>query len=277
MLDIHPGDTFRIITTKTLNGNVAPKLASFKVDAIISSGYQELDALWVFIPISTAYSSLSLSNANYTIMLNTEDAFSSTLSKLQRKLQSDNGRIANFYRWNQVHESEFQNFASTKVMLVFIMMLIVLVASINVSSAIVMLVMERQKEIAILKSIGASPFELSVSFILAGGACGLSGVLIGVPVGIIFSIFSSSFIKAIEWIMNSFYKLFYLIQGQPINSKEVLRLLEPAYYIQNYSVDINFPTIMLIALLTILLSLIVSVIPAIKAGHEKPLDIIRKT
>lgn len=276
-LSLHEGDSFRIITTKTLNGNVAPKVTTFKVSAIVSSGYQELDALWIFIPIDTAFSYLSLSNANYNIMFITSDPFSANLSKIQHQLQVDNGRFANIYRWNQVHESEFQNFASTKVMLVFVMILIVLVASINVSSAVVMLVMERQKEIAILKSIGAKPYEITFSFLLAGGSCGIAGVVLGIPIGIILSIFANNIIKALENVVNLFNKLFNLMKGQSIESTELVKFLDPAYYIQNYDINIDFKLILIIAFLTVLLSVIVSIIPAIKAGKEKPLDILRKS
>lgn len=276
-LNLHAGDTFRVITTKTFNGNIAPKLSSFKVAAIITSGYQELDSLWVFIPIETAYSSLSLSNASYTIMIETPDAFGPSLARTQRMLQSFNGRIANFYRWDQVHESEFQNFSSTKVMLIFIMLLIVLVASVNVTSAIVMLVMERQKEIAILKSIGSKPSGITLSFLMAGGACGTAGVILGLPVGIVLAVLFPKMITGLEWIINSVYKLIYVIKGQPLDSESLIRILDPAYYIQNYSVAIDFGIVFGIGLLTIILSVLVSVIPAIKAGKEKPLDILRKS
>lgn len=276
-LNLHPGDTFRIITTRTFNGNVAPKLSSFKVSAVVTSGYQELDALWLFIPIDTAFSSLALSNASYTIMIETPDAFNADLVKLQRQLQTENGRYANFYRWSQVHDSEFQNFSSTKVMLVFIMMLIVLVACINVTSAVIMLVMERQKEIAILKSIGASPGSITLSFITAGGGCGLAGVITGVPLGIIISLASTKLIRILELIINFFVKIFYALKGQPLDSQSMVRLLNPDYYIQNYSVDLNPKTIALICIMTVLLSVVVSIIPAIKAGREKPLEILRKS
>ena len=277
LLSVHPGDSIKIITTKNTNGKVSPKLTTFKVSAIISSGYQELDALWVFIPIETAYSSLSLSNASYTVMIETPDAFSSDLVRIQRELKAaPGGRYANFYRWNQIHASEFQNFSSTKVMLVFIMMLIVLVASVNVSSAIVMLVMERRKEIAILKSIGASPKGITLSFLITGMACGFGGVLLGLPIGILASVNANSLIKGLEKILNAGKKLVYLIQGVPAADISAIKLMDPAYYLQDFTVKIQFSHLLLISASAILLSLIVSIIPSIKAGKEKPLSILRK-
>ena len=275
-LNLHAGDSFRIITTKTSNGKVSPKLSSFKVCAIVTSGYQELDALWVFIPIENAYSYLSLDTANYTVMIETADAFATELVRIQRFMQKQFGRYANFYRWDQVHAAEFENFSSTKVMLVFIMMLIVLVASINVSSAIVMLVMERRKEIAILKSLGASPSGITLSFLITGMACGSGGVLLGLPVGLLASVNANQIVQFIEKIVNMFAKVGYLLKGVPANEITAIKLMDPAYYLQEIPVDLPFAQILLIAAATILLSLIVSVIPAVKAGKEKPLDILRK-
>lgn len=277
MLDVHCGDTVRIITTKTVGNQVAPKLTSFKVSGIVSSGYQELDALWIFIPIETAFKNLSLSNANYTVMLETKDAFAPDLVRIQKSLQTRYGRIANFYRWDKLHEAEFQNFSSTKVMLVFIMVLIVLVASINVSSAIVMLVMERKKEIAILKSIGATPQGITLSFLIAGASCGLGGILIGIPAGLLLSVNANEILVALENFVNFVAKGFYLLQGIPAEEIASIHLMDAAYYLQTIPINIPFGQILLIGVLTVLLSLVVSLIPSVKAGKEKPLDILRKS
>ena len=82
-LQLHAGDSFRIISTKRVNGKIAPKLTSFKIAAIVSSGYQELDQFWVFIPLETAYSALSLESASFGILIECFDTFSSSLPRLQ--------------------------------------------------------------------------------------------------------------------------------------------------------------------------------------------------
>lgn len=276
LLGVNAGDTFRIITTRTVNGIVAPKLTTFKVAAIVTSGYQELDALWCFVPIETTFKSLSLSNAKYTIMLETKDAFSTEVVKLQKNLQSKHGRIANFYRWDKIHQSEFESFSSTKVLLIFVMMLIVLVASINISSAIIMLVIERQKEIAILKSLGATPFGITLSFLITAVACSFGGLLIGIPIGLLLSVNANYLINLIEKIVNGFAKIGYLITGATMEEISTIKLMDPAYYLQNIPVNIPYNQILLIAISTLLLSIVVSIVPSIRAGKEKPLDILRK-
>lgn len=275
-LQLHAGDTFRIITTRNNGGKITPKLTSFKVAAVVTSGYQELDELWVFIPIETAYTFIPLGNASFTVMMETPDAFAPDLVRIQKTVSQFIGRYANVYRWDQVHSGEFENFSSTKVMLVFVMLLIVLVATVNVSSAIVMLVMERKKEIAILKSIGASPSGITFSFLLTGMACGCGGVILGLPVGLLLSVNANSIVSGLEKLINWLARIVYYLKGTPVDEATVIKLMDPQYYLQVIPVDIPFSQIFLIVASTILLSLIVSIIPAIRAGKEKPLDILRK-
>ena len=274
-LELKAGDTFRIITTRTAGepgteenfSKIVPKLSSFKIAAIVSSGYQELDQFWVFIPIEAAYSSLSMESANFHIMFETSDAFSPELVAIQRRVSEFFGRYANVYRWDQIHTAEFENFSSTKVMLVFVMMLIVLVATVNISSAIVMLVMERQKEIAILKSIGAKPRGITLAFLLAALACGTGGLVMGLPVGIFFTIFSNQIVHGLECVVNWF---------SAMGGGGEIHLMDPAYYLSEIPVEIPAKQIILIAAAVLLLSVLVSYLPSRKAGREKPLDILRK-
>ena len=265
-MEIHVGDTFRIITTRSLGEKIIPRLSSFKVGAIVSSGYQELDQFWVFIPLEAAYRRLSMESAAYNIMIETDDAFSPELVRIQKKISEKFGRYANVYRWDQIHTAEFENFSSTKVMLVFVMMLIVLVATVNISSAIVMLVMERQKEIAILKSIGAKPSGITLAFLLASLASGAGGLVFGLPVGILLTIFSNQLINGLERLVNVFSSL--------AGGGEV-HLMDPAYYLSEIPIDIPVNQIILIVVSVLFLSLVVSYLPSRKAGKEKPLDILR--
>ena len=276
VLDLHAGDSFRIITIKTTNGKQSPKLTSLKVSAIVSSGYQELDALWVFIPLEAAYKFISLANASYTVMIETPDAYSPDLVRIQKELKVNYGKYINFYRWDQVHSAEFENFSSTKVMLVFVMMLIVLVASINISSAIIMLVMERRKEIAILKSLGATPSGITFAFIITGMTCGLGGLALGLPFGLLAAVNANEIVQFMEKAVNLLAKAGYYLRGIPLDEVKAIKLMDPAYYLQTIPVNLPFSQVMLISLSTVLLALVVSIIPSVRAGRDKPLDILRK-
>lgn len=270
-LDLQTGDSIKIITTKNSKNktktSITPKLTTLKIAAIVTSGYQELDQFWVFVPLSVAYKNLSLENAQFNVIMETENPFASEIVRTQYEVARYFGRYANVYRWDQIHAAEFENFSSTKVMLIFVMIMIILVASVNISSAIIMLVMERQKEIAILKSLGATPNGITLSFLISGVSCGIGGILIGVPLGLVFSFFSNQIISFIDNSVNFVLQIFH---GSSFH------LMDPAFYLQNIPIQIPVLQIVMIIVGILLLSVIVSYFPARKAGKEKPLDILRK-
>lgn len=278
LLNVKAGDTFRIISLQqTPSGIFVPRNSQFTVSAVVSSGYQELDAMWVFIPLEAAYTSLPLANADIAVRIETENAYSHELSAIEKRIAEQTYKVASVYNWSDLNASQFENFSSTRVMLVFIMMLIVLVASVNISAALVMLVMERRREIAILKSIGATSGGVMFSFLIVGLSAGFGGVLAGIPLGIACAINSNKIISAVERIVNIVSEFFYALRGADLSGVSQIKLFNPEYYLTEIQITLSFTGIFLIALFTLVLSLIVSIAPALKAGKEKPLETLRKS
>ena len=275
LLGLSVGDTIRLISTKTMaSGSVIPKFSNYTVEGIVSSGYQEIDALWVFIPLESGFEYLSSAASSIYVGIEVENPFDADFYSIAYDLDSTLTPGFSLYTWHDFNQSQYENFASTKLMLLFVMFLIVLVASVNISSALVMLVMEKRKDIAILKSLGASNGGIGLSFVLTGGAAGLLGTIIGIPLGLLCAVNINSIITLFENIINIFNKLIYFIadKGEYIP----ISLLDPAYYLETIPVVISGKEIGIIIVGTILLSILVSIIPAKKAGKEKPLYIIRK-
>ncbi len=278
LLNLKAGSTFRLITTNVRqNGAISPKVSTFKVAAIVSSGYQEMDALWVFIPLETGFSVIPRESANFSVMIKTSETFSKKLSQIQQECEKISGGNGLFYSWKELNSSQFENFSSTKVLLIFIMFMIVLVAAVNISSAIVMLVMERRREIAILKSIGGTSRGITVSFLITGIVCGFCGILMGLPVGLLLSVNANELISFIEKIVNFFLRIAYAFSSGSADGFSQVHLLDPAFYLTTIPISIPFAELFTVCVSVLFLSLIVSVIPAVKAGKEKPLDIFRKS
>lgn len=284
-LNLHAGENIRIINVAFgANNKVMPRFVTYKISGIVSSGYQELDALWVFIPIKKAFETMSVNSAAYQIQVFTKDAFSTELYRVRQNLRDEitgygKGEVidaANAYVWQELNSSQFENFSSTQVLLLLIMLLVVLVASVNIASALVMLVMERKKEIAILKSTGASSRGIALSFIITGMACGAGGVLIGLPLGLLAAVNINPLIRFAEKLVNLVAKFFYVLSTHSAQSFSEIHLLDPAYYIQSISVNVPFWKLLVIVLGTMILSLVVSAIPAIRAGKQKPIETLRK-
>ena len=276
-LGIRSGDKFRLITAQAnADGTVLPKAALLSVAAVVSSGYQELDAAWLFVPLDTGFDIIRAGTGAYSVLVETENAFSPELVRVQNSLRDAFPFDADFYRWDELNLDKYENFASTKIMLVFIMLLIVLVASINISSSLVMLVAEKRREIAVIKSLGGTRHGIAFAFLAAGTAAGFGGVLIGLPIGLACAVNVKSIIVFFEKSVNAAAKFLYIIRGYDINSLAHIDLMDPAYYLSEISVVIPFRDTAVIVVSTVLLALAASVIPAYRAGNEKPLETLRK-
>ena len=275
-LGLKPGDTFRLITARTSeHGKIIPKMLSCTVSGIVFSGYREIDSLWIFLPFKTGFDFLTESSSEIKIGLETDFPFSDRLQEAYRSTASLLPSSFRVYRWSDINTAQYENYASTKILLILIMFLIVLIASVNVSSALIMVVMERKKELAILKSMGASSSGIGIAFLTVGILCGASGVVIGLPLGLAAAVKCNEIIQFGENTVNFILKLWYLIfEG---NSYVPVHVLDPAYYLQKVPVHITFSEIFAIAAGTLFLSAAVSVFPALRAGKERPLDILRKT
>ncbi len=276
-LKLHVGDTCRILTLKTLDsGKVLPKFSGFKVKGIISCGYQELDALWVFIGLEQGLKILQGSSSLTSVIVSTEDPFDDArFSKFLFSLTENITDNVAVYDWKNLNRAQSASFATTKNLLLFIMFLILLVASVNISSALIMLVLERNKEIAILKSTGAGGNLITLSFFIAGILTGFFGLVFGMPVGVLLALNINSILAGIEKCINGILLFAYKLFG--INSEfSSFTILNPSYYLEHIPVKLHGKELLLIALMCIVLSALVSIIPSSRAGKEKPLDIIRK-
>ena len=291
-LGVKAGDTIRLVNILSNpskeNGadnfdstfdsiSIRPSISSYKIKAVISCGYQELDSLWLFIDFEDGKKIMGAAQTMNAVMIETADAFSAELPSLQKKLQGVLDGAFRVYRWDQLNRAQYENFSSTKILLVFIQLLIVLVACVNISSALIMLVLERRREIAILKSLGASNGGISASFLLVGFSCGVAGLLFGIPIGLFLSVNINGLIHFSEKAINFFAQgLYFLAKGDIMNFREI-HLLDEAYYLKEIPVEIPFGELFFIGFLTLGLSLLASLLPARKAGKQRPLEILRTT
>jgi lipoprotein-releasing system permease protein len=149
-------------------------------------------------------------------------------------------------------------------MLLFIMAILVLVAAINVSSATSMLAIERQRDIAVLKTGGASPGNTQAVFLWGSFFTGLAGALIGAAAGLLIGRFINQIIRGLEILINA---------AAGIRN---LRLLDPEYYLEEIPIIIDWITVLAIVLFTIGCSVLASWLPARRAGKLKPLEILRR-
>jgi len=260
------GSTVRIMTIRSSSGgSYIPRVTPFTVRGIISSGYRELDSLWCIMSLEAGKQILQDSGTAF-LMLKIDDPYSeadSMANALYDILDPDYG----VYTWKMLQSSQYSSYESTRQLLLFIMALIVLVASVNVSSATSMLVIERQRDIAVLKASGAGPSFTSAVFLWGAFLTGLAGSAFGIAAGLAIGCSVNSLIRALERVLTFFSGIFH---GGPV------LILDSGYYLETIPIIVNWKVVFIIALSTIFAAVLASWLPARRAGKLKPIEILRK-
>ncbi len=279
-LNVGMGDEVKVLTVLTIGNRNAPKITTFTVKGIFSTGYQDLDKLWVYMNINTGRQILPESSIRQFIGIKVSDPYG-PLNDYIIKLTNiipDNWHFYRIHTWNEIEENQYKSFQTTKAMLIFIMFLIVIVASVNVSSTMVMIVMEKNMDIGILKSLGASPSTITRAFLITGFCTGVLGAFIGIFSGLLIAANINEIIGGIEFIINNTINILNSIFSIfiEVEAAKPLVLLDPVYYLQEIPIRIDFWEVLGIGFFTIFLSTIASYLPARRAGKIKPLQIIQK-
>ncbi|MDR2518993.1 MAG: FtsX-like permease family protein [Spirochaetaceae bacterium] len=259
------GGNVRVMTARlTEDGRTVPRTAVFTVRGVISSGYRELDALWCVTGYEAGDQALPPSAGAYLIAKITrpyEEA-----DQIAAEWASQLGGGFHIYTWKDLQRSQYSSYESTRQILLFIMALVVLVAAVNVSSATSMLALERRRDIAILKTGGASPADAAGIFIWGAFLTGLTGACTGISAGLLIGAFINPLIHALEGVFAFFSGLFH---------GEAVKILDPGYYLERIPVIINWPDVLAIFLFTLICAVGASWIPARRAGALKILGILR--
>jgi lipoprotein-releasing system permease protein len=261
------GDTVRLMTIRAApDGRSIPRVTAFTLSGIVSSGYHELDALWCIITHEGGRRVFSTEATSTSLIVKIDDPYTRA-DVAAWTLYSKLGAGYSVYAWKDMMRSQYSSYESTRQMLLLIMALIVIVAAVNVSSATSMLVIERQRDIAVLKVTGASIKGVTRVFLWGSFLTGLCGAIIGISAGLLLGNFINPLIRSLEKLLSFFTGLF--------NGSEV-KILDPGFYLETIPITIDWLAVFLIGCFTILCSVAASWIPARKAGKLKPMELLRK-
>jgi len=260
------GSTVRIMTTHlSLAGTTIPRVTVFTVRGIISSGYRELDSLWCIMNLEAGEHVLPQSSSTF-LTLKIDDPYNGA-DTIARSLRDLLGSGFGIFTWKSIHRSQYSSYESTRQLLLFIMGLIVLVAAVNVSFATSMLAIERQRDIAVLKTCGASPFFTSGIFLCGAFLTGVVGSVFGISAGLVLGSSVNILIRALENLLSFFSGLF---RAGPVT------ILDASFYLETIPIVINWQVISFIFFFTVFSSVLASWFPARRAGKLKPIEILRK-
>jgi lipoprotein-releasing system permease protein len=277
-LGVSAGDTVSVLTTWGENLSGPPRLTPVRVSGVYDTGYQELDAALAYAPLALADRILSPRAARAMVGVKVRDPFGS-LTAVARRIAAAAGGDTRVATWREIEYARLSSFRTTKALLLFIMALIVMVACVNVSSSVLMILFERRHDLGILKSVGASPRALSFSFLLAGFATGLAGTVMGIAAGLLVAVNINEVIAGLEWTINRILDLASIIQSFLAPSAHpfgAFTLFNSAYYLKSIPVRIMANEVVAAAMGALLLSAFAAYLPAARAARMRPLDILRK-
>ncbi|MCL1817654.1 MAG: FtsX-like permease family protein [Spirochaetaceae bacterium] len=273
-LGLAVGDELKVLTTRSLAAeSLLPRVSTFTVRGIVSTGYQEMDKLWIYIPLERGDRIMSRETSRQIIGIKVEKPFAS-LAGVLRELRAGLPEAFRIFTWNELEYAQYVSFATTRYLLVFIMALIICVAAVNIFSSLVMIQIEKREEIAILKSLGMPGAGISGVFIILGLVVGCVGTFLGVAAGLAISVSINEIIAAVEMLVNGAWdfarRLFFL------ESAERIRIFNPDFYLERIPITINLKELALAAGFSLFVALLAAWLPSRSAGKIRPLDVLRK-
>ena len=257
-LGVHRGDMLTVVTPqikRTLMG-VMPRLKSFRVSAIFQVGdASHLDRHFAFIHLKDAQDLLGLGHRVSSLQLKLDDVYQalSVRDDLYRWLPDE----YTVWDWTTQYGSYFDAIAMEKNMMFLILMLIVAVASFNLVASLVMVVRDKRADIAILRTLGATPGFVMRLFLLQGGLLGGLGTLLGVGLGLLLSHHATAVVAVLQrWLHTK---------------------LIPAsiYFIDYLPSRVDGHEVIKIALFAFGMSLLATLYPARWASKVQPVEALR--
>lgn len=255
-LNLIIGDKILLMSPKgeqTIIGNL-PKQEIFTIELIFDSGLADFDRNVIFTNINNLDDLLNIDRTSRNLEIFLKDPLNIEEAKLlTQKIFPDNL----IYSWADINKPLFSALRVERNVMFIILSLIIIVAAFNIISGLTILVKNKTKEIAILKSIGVLNKSITKIFFLVGFYIGLTATIFGVIVGVLFSLY-------IENIRRFLSKIF-----------DITLFPEEIYFLSKMPAEIDLFSVGVISISSILSTIIVSIFPAIKASKLDPIQSLK--
>jgi lipoprotein-releasing system permease protein len=257
LLGAFPGDQVTVIAPQGLvtPAGMIPRLKQFRVVGTFEVGHAEFDSSLALIHIADAQRLYQMGDAVSGVRLKLQDLFQAPLVAEELAVQFGNDIYVG--NWTRQFYSFFRAVEIEKRMMFIILTLIIAVAAFNVVSTLVMVVTDKQSDIAILRTLGASPGSILKIFMVQGTIIGVIGTLLGVILGVAIALNIDVLVPALETALN----LKFL-------SKDV-------YMIPELPSDVHWDDVGVIAGISLLLSFFAGLYPSWRAARVRPAEALR--
>ena len=250
-LDLSVGDRVTIMSPigiETIIGSL-PKQETFIISSVYDSGLADFDRNIAFINLDTLenFFSLDKSKRNLEIYLNDPSNIEEIRADIQKIFES-----SFIHTWADMNSSLFSALKVERNVMFIILSLIIIVAAFNIISGLTILVKNKTRDIAILKSIGVLNKSITKIFFLVGVIIGTSATLFGVFLGVTFSLYIENLRELLS------------------NTFNISLFPEEIYFLSTMPSEINPSSIFIISICSIFITIIVSIFPAMKASKLDP-------
>ena len=248
---LHVGDVGQLVSgesTLTPLGLV-PRYRRVRVAGIFRSGLYEYDAAWAYISLTVASSFSGNSNTPAASVISIEVADIYDVARVSQRIRSSLGPAFTTVDWQEANRPLFAALALERRMGAIALALIILVATLNITTTLVLLVIERRADIAILTAMGARARSIMTVFIMEGAIIGSAGAILGIILGLA------------ACLAGNRYKL--------------VSLPADVYSLSNIPFHARSVDVALAALVALILTLIATIYPARAASSVRPAEALR--
>ncbi|MBN8920256.1 MAG: lipoprotein-releasing ABC transporter permease subunit [Rhizobiales bacterium] len=256
-LSLRAGDNITLVAPRgavTAMGTV-PRIKAYRVAAVFEIGMSEYDAAFVYMPLAEAQAYFNRSGDVTAIDVYTSDP--DKIERWRKNVQESAGRPIFIIDWRQRNATFFSALQVERNVMFLILTLIVLVAALNIISGLIMLVKDKGRDIAILRTMGATQGAVLRIFLITGASIGVVGTLVGFIVGLVVCLNVESIRQFLSWLTST--ELF---------SPEL-------YFLSRLPAEMDTGETTAVVVMALTLSLLATLYPAWRAARLDPVEALR--
>ncbi len=255
-LAVAPGDKVTLVAPQAnvTPAGILPRLKRFTVSGIFEVGMHEFDSGLALIHMEDAMR-LFRKGGPTGLRIKTDDILAAP--RISREIVAQLPGRYWVVDWTQRHANFFRALKTEKTVMFVILMLIVAVAAFNIISTLVMMVSDKQSDIAVLRTLGASPGSILKIFMIQGTVIGVVGISLGVIGGVWLAANVETLVPAIESML-----------GRKFLSPDI-------YYISELPSDMHWQDVVTISIIAFVLCLLATIYPALRAAKTHPAEALR--